>query len=231
VKAERLTAPDRRFLLSNVRTTTPSKPIKSRKAVRFHRAVTGPAVAIVAVVGGTVGAWSASTAAQPAAVARPAGPVRPMPAVQADPGLSPPSSSPESSSHRQQAELDAFFATAEPASNQLAATQGPSGREKPARTARQIAVRLLHRFHWSKRQFRYLEPLWARESSWNVHAENQYSGAYGIPQAVPGSKMATAGRHWRSSARTQILWGLRYIKARYGSPAAAWAHELATGWY
>jgi len=99
------------------------------------------------------------------------------------------------------------------------------------RTPRQIARRLLHRFHWSKRQFRYLEPLWARESSWNVHAQNLYSGAYGIPQAVPGSKMASAGRHWRYSARTQILWGLRYIKGRYGSPAAAWGHELATGWY
>jgi hypothetical protein len=104
-------------------------------------------------------------------------------------------------------------------------------RVRAALTARQIARRLLHRFHWSKRQFRYLDPLWARESSWNVHAENLYSGAYGIPQAVPGSKMASAGRHWRSSARTQILWGLRYIKGRYGSPAAAWAHELATGWY
>ena len=104
-------------------------------------------------------------------------------------------------------------------------------RVRRAPTERQIAIRLLHRFHWSRRQFRDLEPLWARESSWNVHAENPYSGAYGIPQAVPGAKMASAGRHWRSCARTQILWGLRYIKGRYGSPAAAWRHELATGWY
>ena len=224
--------PDRRLLLSNVRTTTPSKQVKVSKSVKFHRAVTGPAVAIVAVVAGTVGAFSVGAAGQPAAVARPAGPVRPSPEVRTGQGLSPPSASLESSSDRQQAQLDAFFGTAaKSASDQAAISRGPSGREKPARTARRIAIRLLHRFHWSKRQFRYLDPLWARESSWNVHAENVYSGAYGIPQAVPGSKMASAGRHWRSSARTQILWGLRYIKARYGSPAAAWAHELATGWY
>jgi resuscitation-promoting factor RpfB len=106
-----------------------------------------------------------------------------------------------------------------------------AARRRAAPTPRQIAIRLLHKFHWGKRQFRYLNPLWAHESSWNVYALNAYSGAYGIPQAVPGSKMASAGRHWRTSARTQIRWGLRYIKDRYGSPAAAWRHELATGWY
>lgn len=60
---------------------------------------------------------------------------------------------------------------------------------------------------------------------------NPYTGAAGIPQAVPGSKMASAGPNWRTSARTQILWGLGYIKSRYGSPSAAWAHEAAHGWY
>jgi resuscitation-promoting factor RpfB len=176
-------------------------------------------------VAGTVGAWSSGVAGQPAAIARPAGVVRPAVPVQAGPGLSSPTS--------QSARLDALFATAsKPASNPAMIAQGMAGRQvRKVLTARQIARRLLHRFHWSKRQFRYLDPLWARESSWNVYAENPYSGAYGIPQAVPGSKMASAGRHWRSCARTQILWGLRYIKDQYGSPAAAWAHELATGWY
>lgn len=98
-------------------------------------------------------------------------------------------------------------------------------------TPRQIAIQLLPGFHWSRRQFWYLNPLWSRESSWNVHAFNLPSGAYGIPQAVPGAKMASAGPHWQTSARTQILWGLEYIKARYGSPRAAWDHELSTGWY
>jgi hypothetical protein len=218
VKAERLQAPDKRFLLSRFRTSS------SVKSVKFHRAVAGPAIAIVAAVAGTVGAWSAGTAGQPAAIARPAGVVRPVAPVQTGPGLSPSASQP--------ARLDALFATAaKSASNPAMIAKGIDGRVRKALTARQIARRLLHRFRWSKRQFRYLDPLWARESSWNVHAENPYSGAYGIPQAVPGSKMAAAGRHWRSSARTQILWGLRYIKGQYGSPAAAWAHELATGWY
>lgn len=109
--------------------------------------------------------------------------------------------------------------------------QDPRGKSKAALTPRQIARRLLRHFHWGRRQFRYLDPLWNRESSWNIRAYNLYSGAYGIPQAVPGSKMASAGRHWRTSAATQIRWGLRYIKDRYGSPRAAWEHEMATGWY
>jgi resuscitation-promoting factor RpfB len=90
---------------------------------------------------------------------------------------------------------------------------------------------MLPSFHWRGWQFKYLNLLWSRESSWNVFAQNPYSGAYGIPQAVPGSKMASAGPNWERSARTQIRWGRRYSKAIYGSPLAAWRHELATGWY
>ncbi|MGH3276300.1 MAG: hypothetical protein ACRDNZ_18485 [Streptosporangiaceae bacterium] len=91
---------------------------------------------------------------------------------------------------------------------------------------------MLARFHWSAaRQFPYLNKLWTRESNWRVHALNHSSGARGIPQADPGSKMASAGPDWRTSARTQIRWGLRYIRRRYGSPHAAWEHERRTGWY
>jgi len=101
-----------------------------------------------------------------------------------------------------------------------------------ARTPRQIARRMLPKFHWSvAKQFRYLNWLWQRESGWNKYAYNPYSGAYGIPQALPGSKMASAGPNWRSNASTQIRWGLRYIRARYGSPRRAWNHSQATGWY
>lgn len=98
-------------------------------------------------------------------------------------------------------------------------------------TPRQIARRMLRSFHWSGWQFQWLNRLWSRESSWNVYASNPYSGAYGIPQAVPGSKMSSAGPDWERSARTQIRWGMDYIKERYGSPHGAWEHELATGWY
>jgi len=101
-----------------------------------------------------------------------------------------------------------------------------------ARTPRQIAAAMLPSFRWSvSRQFKYLNWLWERESGWNKYAYNPYSGAYGIPQALPGSRMASAGPNWRSNAATQIRWGLRYIKARYGSPRRAWGHSQATGWY
>jgi hypothetical protein len=93
------------------------------------------------------------------------------------------------------------------------------------------AWRMIPGFGWGKRQWTPLQKLWNRESGWNKYAENPYSGAYGIPQAVPGSKMASAGNHWRTNATTQIRWGLRYIKSRYGRPRVAWDHELAYGWY
>jgi len=84
---------------------------------------------------------------------------------------------------------------------------------------------------WSSGQFSCLDPLWEHESGWSVTAANPGSGAYGIPQALPGSRMASAGPDWQTNAATQINWGLTYIKDTYGSPCAAWAHSQATGWY
>jgi hypothetical protein len=95
---------------------------------------------------------------------------------------------------------------------------------------RRIAARLFARHGWGRAQMPGLDRLWDRESGWSVTAANA-SGAYGIPQALPGSKMASAGPDWRRNARTQIAWGLNYIDGRYGSPNAAWRHELGTGWY
>jgi hypothetical protein len=94
----------------------------------------------------------------------------------------------------------------------------------------QIAEAMLGSFGWSSSQFSCLDPLWAQESGWSVTAANP-DGAYGIPQALPGSKMASAGPDWQTDAATQIRWGLEYIQATYGSPCGAWAHEQATGWY
>jgi hypothetical protein len=79
-------------------------------------------------------------------------------------------------------------------------------------------------------QFNCLVSLWNRESHWNVTATNP-NGAYGIPQALPGNKMASAGPDWQTNATTQITWGLGYITGRYGTPCGAWAHSQATGWY
>ena len=89
---------------------------------------------------------------------------------------------------------------------------------------------MLGQFGWSG-QFACLDSLWSAESGWNPTAENPNSGAYGIPQALPGSKMASAGPDWQTNATTQIRWGLEYIQSTYGSPCAAWSHEEAAGWY
>jgi hypothetical protein len=94
-----------------------------------------------------------------------------------------------------------------------------------------IARAMLGSFGWSSSQVSCLDPLWAHESGWSVSAYNAGSGAYGIPQALPGSRMASAGPDWQTNAATQIRWGLEYIKGTYGSPCAAWDHEQATGWY
>lgn len=95
----------------------------------------------------------------------------------------------------------------------------------------QIAEQMLSQYGWPASQFSCLQPLWERESGWSVTAENPSSGAYGIPQALPGSQMASAGADWQTDAATQIHWGLSYIQSRYGSPCGAWAHEEADGWY
>ena len=95
----------------------------------------------------------------------------------------------------------------------------------------QIARKMLRSFGWTWRQFKYLDLLWEAESSWNVSAENPSTGAFGIPQAVPGAKMSAAGPDWQTNAATQIRWGLGYISAAYGSPRSAWEHEVTYGWY
>jgi hypothetical protein len=80
-------------------------------------------------------------------------------------------------------------------------------------------------------QFPCLDKLWNRESGWNERASNAGSGAYGIPQALPGSKMASIASDWESNPATQIKWGLGYIEGRYSTPCGAWSHSESTGWY
>jgi hypothetical protein len=113
---------------------------------------------------------------------------------------------------------------------QQTAVQQPAA-SAPSGSPQQIAEQMLSQFGWSSGQFSCLQPLWAQESGWNIYASNPSSGAYGIPQALPGSKMASAGPDWQSNAATQIRWGLTYIQGTYGSPCAAWSHEQADGWY
>jgi hypothetical protein len=114
--------------------------------------------------------------------------------------------------------------TAQRQTVQAASPVRPSGSPQP------IAMAILGSYGWSSGQFGCLNDLWTRESGWNLAAENA-DGAFGIPQALPGSKMASAGADWQTNPATQIRWGLGYIKELYGSPCGAWGHELATGSY
>jgi hypothetical protein len=98
-------------------------------------------------------------------------------------------------------------------------------------TAQSIAFNLLSAYGFASSQWGCLDDLWQRESGWIYYAENPISGAYGIPQALPGDKMASAGPNWQTDPTTQIKWGLGYIKSVYASPCAAWDHEEADGWY
>jgi hypothetical protein len=99
-------------------------------------------------------------------------------------------------------------------------------------TAQSIAYNMLPSFGFdAATQYSCLNDIWSRESGWSYNAENATSGAYGIPQALPGSKMASAGADWATSAATQIKWGLGYIKDRYVTPCDGWAFWEAHGWY
>ena len=96
---------------------------------------------------------------------------------------------------------------------------------------RTIAKVLLARYGWDQSQFSCLDSIYNSESGWNPHAANPTSSAYGIPQALPGSKMATAGSDWQNNPVTQIKWGLGYIKGTYGSPCGALSFREGHGWY
>ena len=98
-------------------------------------------------------------------------------------------------------------------------------------TAQDIAYGMVAARGWGDAEFSCLVALWNKESGWRVNAYNPYSGAYGIPQSLPGSKMASVGADWQTNPATQITWGLNYIQGRYGSPCGAWGHSQSVGWY
>lgn len=128
------------------------------------------------------------------------------------------------------AEEEAAPAQEEPA----AAAEPAPAPETPAYSGgdpRSIAQSMVSARGWGGDQFSCLNSLWERESGWNPSAANPSSGAYGIPQSLPGSKMASHGADWRTNPATQIAWGLDYIAGRYGTPCGAWGHSQSVGWY
>jgi hypothetical protein len=125
--------------------------------------------------------------------------------------------------------------SADPAKRARLVPEKPSARVETEQLSqgdpKDIARALLSDFGFAADQFGCLESLWEKESGWDPSARNPSSGAHGIPQALPGSKMASAGADWATNPVTQITWGLGYIQDRYGSPCSAWGHSQARGWY
>jgi hypothetical protein len=206
--------PGRKFTLS-------SKRLLNRTiTARIIIALSAPAFAIAAIV--AAGGFSASAQAQPASQVRLVNVVSSASAL-----------TPRGNTHSQGKSAPAMTQAKKPKKKKPVKHKAKTHKKSHKRlTPKQIAWNIMSWFHWkAKWQFRYLNWLWNRESSWNVYASNPYSGAYGIPQALPGSKMATCGSDWQTSAKTQIRWGMRYIKRMYGSPKGAWDHEVDAGWY
>lgn len=135
------------------------------------------------------------------------------------------------------AKVQAALAQAQAAADRVAAAAArrAARRAQVLRDAqsdpRSVAKLLMAERGWGDSQFSCLNLLWNRESRWNYQATNPSSGAYGIPQALPGSKMGSVAPDWRTNPVTQIKWGLNYIADRYGTPCGAWAHSESVGWY
>ena len=102
------------------------------------------------------------------------------------------------------------------------------GTTDPREMAKQI---LDNKFGYGADQFSCFDWIIKHESNWNVHAQNPSSGAYGLPQSLPGSKMASVASDWRDNPATQIIWGAKYMKERYGSPCGAKSHWESAGNY
>lgn len=107
----------------------------------------------------------------------------------------------------------------------------PGGAVNDPAAAKSYASGRLGAYGWGQDQFLCLAQLWTKESNWLTTATNPYSGAYGIPQALPPGKYTSAGSDWLTNYRTQIDWGLGYIRERYRTPCAAWDHSVARNWY
>lgn len=107
----------------------------------------------------------------------------------------------------------------------------PGGAVNDPAGAKAYASSRLGAYGWAQSEFQCLNLLWERESNWRTNATNPYSGAYGIAQSLPPGKYASAGSDWLTNYRTQIEWGMGYIKNRYGSPCGAWNHSQTVGWY
>ena len=120
-------------------------------------------------------------------------------------------------------------------STQLALVSAVSRQVELARTplgAKKVAKSILmDEYGFAEKEYKCLNQLWTKESNWNYKARNKNSGAHGIPQALPATKMNVVSTDWRTNPVTQIRWGLRYISIRYETPCKAWAKHKRSNWY
>lgn len=129
------------------------------------------------------------------------------------------------------AKAEAEAAAAAQRAREEAAAEAARSLERAVEDPHSAARVLMADYGWGDEQFQCLDNLWTRESNWRHTAENPSSGAYGIPQSLPASKMSRFGDDYRENPVTQIKWGLWYIDGRYGDPCGAWAHSESVGWY
>jgi hypothetical protein len=137
----------------------------------------------------------------------------------------------EAAAERAADQAAAAEAAAARAAAERAAAEAQARANTPAGAKTVAASMASSEYGWGADQFQCLDSLWTKESGWDYRAVNPDGGATGIPQALPGSKMATVAADWQTNASTQITWGLRYIDASYGTPCSAWSHSQAVNWY
>ncbi len=133
--------------------------------------------------------------------------------------------------HSSAVSRDGYVVKAKPKPVVVTSRSAPAAGSPDPGSAKAIAYGMVQARGWGEGEYNCLVALWQKESNWNVYAHNKSSGAYGIPQSLPGSKMASAGADWATNPATQITWGLGYIQNRYGTPCGAWNASQAKGWY
>nr|CAA9312947.1 MAG: hypothetical protein AVDCRST_MAG46-272 [uncultured Nocardioidaceae bacterium] len=191
-------------------------------------------VAVAAMSGALL---AASAVADGAVVEREAGsalaPVASTPTVTTDAGDREPTTVSRASDRPSLAEPKADVLANEATRPGRQAATARVQREEPVAESdpRDIARAMLPQYGWSDTEFSCLDALWVSESDWEWNADNPTSSAYGIPQALPGEKMASAGPDWETNPATQIEWGLGYIRDVYGTPCAANSFKVANNWY
>lgn len=201
----------------------------NRTTIRGIAVATGVAAAssVMAVGAATVSGWADERASEPAVTT-----LGPWPAAAAVTRLGPPAGRKAQLIKERQRERAAKAARqareARQAHERASRAVRPVFTGDPRRIGASLAA---SRYGWGADQFSCLDSLWTRESGWNPRATNPSSGAYGIPQALPGSKMSAYGADWQDNPVTQIEWGLAYIEGRYGTPCGAWSSFQAQGWY